>query len=624
MVVVLCDCVDIIHTLVTEVEDLVVPAHKAARGRMFFNFFKQDRKVFPADCIFVDNFAFGSETVLPVEGDISVKRKIIQDSQSVLGPSCCDKQPDPLLFEAAECFPCGFRNFMGHETCQGSVNIKENSLDHISFSPCSPQIRYHYCCTSAHIRHRKGGGAMTEKLKKRWFGTADFYRMVLAVAVPVILQSAVTNFVNMLDNMMIGQVGTLQMSAVSIVNQLLFIFNITVFGCVNAAGIFSAQYYGKNDMDGVRNCLRLKLLIGVIVSAAAVAVFTLGADSLVSLYLDGNMNSAADIAATLVMGREYLMIMVFGLPAFAFSQCVSSTMRDSGETMIPMISSFIAVGINFVFNFILIFGHLGFPRMGIHGAALATVISRYAELFFIIFSAVRSREKMVFFQDIFRKVSIPLSLVKNVALKGTPLIVNEFLWSIGMAGITQCYSTRGLEAVAALNIYSTVNGLFIIFAIGMGTALGIIVGQQLGAGDIETAKQYDIWMLVFSICVSAGVGVFLWLTAPVYPQFYNTSDAIRASAVQLLRVAAVMSPFHAVNNACYFTMRCGGKTLITFLSDGFYTTSISWLTAFILSRFTSLDLLAMLIFVSLADVIKAVVGVILVESGIWINNLVAD
>ena len=131
-------------------------------------------------------------------------------------------------------------------------------------------------------------------------------------------------------------------------------------------------------------------------------------------------------------------------------------------------------------------------------------------------------------------------------------------------------------------------------------------------------------MLVFSICVSAGVGVFLWLTAPVYPQFYNTSDAIRASAVQLLRVAAVMSPFHAVNNACYFTMRCGGKTLITFLSDGFYTTSISWLTAFILSRFTSLDLLAMLIFVSLADVIKAVVGVILVESGIWINNLVAD
>ena len=462
------------------------------------------------------------------------------------------------------------------------------------------------------------------KLKNRWFGDAAFYRMVLAVAVPVILQSAVTNFVNMLDNVMIGQVGTLQMSAVSIVNQLLFIFNITVFGCVNAAGIFSAQYYGKNDMDGVRNCLRLKLLTGVIVSAAAVAVFTLCADSLVSLYLDRDMNSAADVASTLVMGREYLMIMVFGLPAFAFSQCVSSTMRDSGETMIPMISSFIAVGINFVFNFILIFGHFGFPRLGIHGAALATVISRYAELVFIVMAAVRSREKMIFFQDIWKKISIPASLIRNVALKGTPLIVNELLWSVGMAGITQCYSTRGLEAVAALNIYSTVNSLFIIFAIGMGTALGIIVGQQLGAGDIAKARQYDIWMVVFSICVSIAVGFILWISAPVYPQFYNTSDSIRASAVQLLCVAAVMTPVHSLNNACYFTMRCGGKTLITFLSDGFYTSSISWLTAFILSRFTGLDLLPLLVFVSLADVIKAAVGMILLESGIWINNLVAD
>ncbi|MDO4414201.1 MAG: MATE family efflux transporter [Erysipelotrichaceae bacterium] len=460
-------------------------------------------------------------------------------------------------------------------------------------------------------------------LRKRWFADLPFYRKVLLIAVPIMLQNAVTNFVNLLDNIMIGRVGTLEMSGVSIANQLLFIFNITIFGCVNAAGIFSAQYCGKNDYEGVRNCLRVKIAVAAIAIAAAMTIFLLQHDALIGLYLNDDLNSAADIARTLEGSRSYLLIMLAGLPAFAFSQCISSTMREDGETVAPMKASFLAVGINFVFNYLLIFGKFGFPRLGIQGAAVATVLSRFAELAYLFVLCRMISEEKTYFKDVFAHFAIPRELILKVLSKGTPLVINELLWSLGIAGINQCYSTRGLDAVAACNIYSTVNNLFFIVCIGMGSSIGIIVGQQLGAGKLEEAVQYDRWLIVFALILSSLTGTAMIFSAPFFPLLYNTTETVRTTAAALLRVAGLAMPVGALCNACYFTMRCGGKTIITFISDSVFTCLVSWPLAFVLASFTSIPVVLMVLLVAAADLIKGVFGLVLVEKKVWVHNLVA-
>ena len=289
-----------------------------------------------------------------------------------------------------------------------------------------------------------------------------------------------------------------------------------------------------------------------------------------------------------------------------------------------MRASICAVTVNFIGNYTLIFGHFGMPRLGITGAAVATVISRFVELSIILTGAIRHRERFAFMHDPLKDLRVPAPLVKAIILKGAPLVVNEVLWSTAIAMIAQCYSTRGLDAVAACNIYSTVNNLFLIVCMGMGSAIGIIVGQLLGAGKPAEAADTDRKLIVFSILLSILTGLVMILSAPLFPMVYNTTDTVRRTAASLLRIAGLMMPVITVCNATYFTLRCGGKTLITFLSDSVFTCLVSWTVALVLSRFTSLPVVMIVFFVSAADLIKAVFGMILVEKGVWINNLVAS
>ena len=206
-----------------------------------------------------------------------------------------------------------------------------------------------------------------------------YFRRMLTVAVPIMIQSGVTNFVSMLDNIMVGQVGTLQMSGVSIVNQLMIVFNLCIFGAMSGAGIFTAQFYGKKDSAGVKNTMQYKLIFAFLLTAVGIAAFVTKGDDLIGAYLQGE---AAEGERELVASyaAEYLEIMLIGLLPFALSQAYASTLRETSDRVVPMISTVAAVLINFALNYILIFGHLGAPELGINGAAIATVISRFAEL----------------------------------------------------------------------------------------------------------------------------------------------------------------------------------------------------------------------------------------------------
>lgn len=461
-----------------------------------------------------------------------------------------------------------------------------------------------------------------QKLLRKLVGNRAFYAMVLAVVLPIIVQDAISSFVNLLDNLMVGRVGTDQMSGVSVANQLVFVFNLGVFGSVAGAGIFSAQFFGAGDAEGVRSCFRYKLYISLTISLIAVVLFNTAGPSLISLYLN-EANDPVRVQKTLDFGMTYLRIISFGLVPFSISQCYASTLRETGETAMPMVASITAVAVNLIFNYLLIFGKLGFPRLGVAGAAWATVLSRFVELAVIAVYTHTHRRKHPFADGLYRKLTIPGKLVRHITVRGLPLLINELLWSIGMATLTQIYSLKGLDVVAAANISSTITNLFSVAFFAMGSAVGIIIGQALGAGDVERAKDY-VWKLItVAVAISLVMGTALFLLADTVSGLYNTTAAVQTLAASLIRISCCLWPVIAVTHCAYFTLRSGGKTLITFLFDSGSVWCIVVPTAYLLSRFTDMDILRLYLCVQLTDFLKMAFGCWLMKKGVWINNIVS-
>ena len=457
---------------------------------------------------------------------------------------------------------------------------------------------------------------------RSYIGDRTFYRKLFSVLVPILIQNLITNFVSLLDNIMVGQVGTEPMSGVAIVNQLLFVFNLCIFGGLAGAGIFTAQYYGKGDNEGVKNTFRAKLYIALLAVVLFTAAFVLKGDALIRLFLHEGKEQL-DLAATLGFGRAYLRVMLLQMPLFALCQVYSGTLRETGETLLPMKAGIIAVFVNLIFNYILIFGKLGLPALGVVGAAVATVIARVVECAIVLCWTHRHSARCGFVVGLYRSLRVPAPLAKRMLRLGLPLLVNEFLWSGGMTTLNQCYSLRGLEVISALNISSTISNLFFCAFIAMGNAISILIGQLLGAGELERAVDEDRKLIAFSVVLSLLVGGIMAAVAPLVPQIYNTTDTVKALACDLLLVGAAMMPINAFTNACYFTLRSGGKTIITFIFDSAFLWVIAVPAAFVLSRFTPMPILPMYITVSLLDLIKCAVGYYLVKRRKWVNNIVS-
>ena len=456
---------------------------------------------------------------------------------------------------------------------------------------------------------------------KRYLGDRGFYRRILGIAVPMIIQNGITNFVNLLDNIMVGQVGTIPMSGVSIVNGLIFVFNLCVFGATSGAGIFTAQFHGSRDNEGIRHTFRFKILVCLTIGLLGAAIFLLGGTGLIGLYLTGE-GDAATAAAVGAEGLKYLKYIVWGFLPFALTNAYASTLRETGETTIPMLAGITAVFVNLIGNYILIFGHFGAPAMGVEGAALATVISRYVELLLVAGWVHLHSAKNPYILGAYRSLYIPGKLLKSIVIKGMPLLINEFLWASGMAIMNQCYSTCGLDVVPALNISSTIYNVASVVFLSTGNAVGIIMGQLLGAGSTEQQIRETNRKLIFtSVMAGALFGCILASLSGIFPRIYNTTDAVRLLAGQLICVSACMMPFNSYTNATYFTLRSGGQTMVTFLFDSCFVWCCCVPLAFGLSRFTDISILPLYILCHGTDLIKCVLGAYMLKQGKWIQNL---
>lgn len=464
---------------------------------------------------------------------------------------------------------------------------------------------------------------MLQKFKKTFIGDRAFYRKVLYLAIPMIIQNAITSFVSFLDNIMVGQVGTEQMSGVAIVNQLIFVFNICIFGGVSGAGIFGTQYFGKGDYEGQKYTFRFKLYACLIITGIALLLFGFADVPLISLYLSDN-GTIGDISLALTYGQEYLAIMMIGLIPFAISQTYINTIRESGQSLVPMLASVAAVFTNLVLDYVLIFGVWGFPCMGVAGAAIATVIARFVECIIVVIWAHRTPDKNPYIVGVYKGFSIPRNILVEVLKKGSPLMLNEMLWASGMAVIAQCYAFRGLEVVAAQNISSTITNLFNIVYLQLGSCISIIVGQLLGAGKLEEAKDADNKMIFFSVFCCACVSLIMICLGGLFPSIYNTEEAIKELAKVLIIISALVMPLCAFSHSAYFTLRSGGKTIVTFLFDSVYTWLLVIPFAYVLSHFTTFPIITVFFLVQFTEVIKVILGFFMVKSNVWMQNIVNE
>ena len=455
---------------------------------------------------------------------------------------------------------------------------------------------------------------------KKLIGDRAFYKRLFALMLPILVQNGITNFVNMLDNIMIGRVGTAEMTGVSVSNQLIFVFNLCIFGAVSGAGIFGAQYYGKGDDQGLKYTFRFTLLFCGALTVAGIVLFLFLGEPLLNLYMQGEAGST-DPLVTLGHAKDYLMIMLVGLIPFAMVQCYSSTLRETGFPNLPMVAGIVAVLVNLVLNTLLIFGLCGFPELGVRGAAIATVTSRFAELAVVMLATHLNTKKYPFMKGALRSLYVPGKLAWRFFIKGLPLMLNEAFWAMGLAVVNQSYSARGLDAMGALNISQTFWNVFAIAYMAVGSSIGIILGQMLGAGQLKEAKRDCRKMIAFSAFVSVIVGALYVVLAEFIPLAYNTTPEIRHMATRMMQISAIAMPFDAIVHASYFAMRSGGKMAITVVFDNGFMWGGNVLIAFLLSRFTAIPILGLFTIIQSIALLKAALGIYLVEKGSWVKNI---
>ncbi len=457
---------------------------------------------------------------------------------------------------------------------------------------------------------------------KKYIGSWSFYKKTLLIAIPIMVQNLITNFVALIDNIMIGSVGTEQMSGVAIANQLFFVFNLAIFGAVSGAGIFCAQFFGKKDYKGVRNTFRFKFITAAVITIIGCVLFIVFGDELIRFYLH-DADKGIALEKTFLYSKEYMLIMLTGFVPFALEQVYSSTLREGGVATPPMVAGIVAVITNIVFNSLLIFGIGFFPKLGVAGAAIATVISRYVQVAIVMIWSHSHKDDLPYIEGIYKTMKIPANLAKRIFTKGLlPLTTNECLWGASVAMLAQCYSVRGIDVVAGQNIANTAINLFNVLFIAFGSGVAVVMGQLLGANDIEGAKKAAPKLIFFAGAMCVVIGGVMAMVSGIFPELYNTSEEVKNLASSFMFISAVLMPVHSVLHSTYFILRSGGKTGITFLFDCVFAWVVSVPVAFCLSNYTGLNIITVYLCTQLVEGAKCILGLYLIKKGVWISNIV--
>jgi putative MATE family efflux protein len=378
---------------------------------------------------------------------------------------------------------------------------------------------------------------------------------------PIAFQNLISSSLNLVDNVMIGQLGETHIAAVGLANQVYFLLNLVLFGANSGTSIYVAQYWGKKQVDQIKKVVG----IGLVFSLSITSLFFLGSFLFPELIL-GFLSKDSNVV---LLGSDYLRIVSVSFIFTAVSFTFGFSSRSIGKPKLPMIASIISLLINTVLNYILIFGYIGFPALGVRGAAIATLIARTIEVLVIMIHIYKNTPELaVKFADL---KAITLNEVTRIGKKALPVIFNETFWALGMTTYALVYARIGTNAAASVMISNTVNSLFMVISFGLGNASAVMLGNTLGADEIKKAVDYNKKFLTLSLIWGALVGLMIFLLSPpMVKNLYNLSPEAYRSTMLTMRIMALFMPFKFYNTIVIIgTLRSGGDTLYSmFLEIG--------------------------------------------------------
>ena len=446
---------------------------------------------------------------------------------------------------------------------------------------------------------------------KKYFGTKQFYKSVASIALPIMAQQFITTFVNLIDNVMIGSIGNIALTSVTVANRFFLIMNSILFGLCGAAGIYIAQYFGAKEKRKCQEVFNINMAFAII----AAILFTL----VIFIFPQFAIELFSKTPVIVEEAIRYLQFAKYTYIPFAISFTCMMALRAVGINKIQLKVGTVAVLTNTFLNYCLIFGNFGFPKMGTQGAAIATVMARLVEM--TIYLVVLYRHRHFFSFDLKGMIKINTNILSNIIHKAVPLTANEIMFSFGQALIFMSYMRCDEYLVASISVVDTVaNIMFIVFG-GLSSAVSIMIGNKLGANLLDEAKDNARKLLCFALMVSLTIGSICFMLAPLIPNMYNVDVPIKEAIITLIRIKSIMINIYAFNVCIFFILRAGGDVVSTMIMDSGFLWVAGVLVSTVLSSFTTLPLVTLYIIVESLDLIKLLVATYFFKKERWVKNI---
>ncbi|MFL0269441.1 MATE family efflux transporter [Clostridium sp. WILCCON 0202] len=447
------------------------------------------------------------------------------------------------------------------------------------------------------------------------FMDKKFFKALLRLAVPIVLQNLVLSSLNLVDTIIIGGLGERAIASVGLANQYFFLLNLLLFGITSGSSIFTAQYWGNKDIKNIKRVLGICVITG----GLGALIFTIGG-LLIPEQILGIFSKDRDV---IILGGQYLRIIAFSYIITSISFAYSFTLRSTGQVKIPMFVSITALGINTFLNYALVYGYFGLPKMGVQGSALATLIARIIEMTLLLFIVYKT--KNVIAGKLKELLDLSADFIKNFFKVTIPVIMNESIWALGVTLYSVVYARMGTEVIASTNISSTIERITWVIFMGLGNACAVMIGNKIGEGDEKEAFIYAKRFIILGPSLAIIGGIFVYFNSHFILSAYKVSPTVYNYAAKNLIVFSVFLWVKVFNfTSIVGILRSGGDTKFCLFLD----TSGVWLIgvplAFLGGLVWHLPVYWVYTLVFMEEVYKLILGLPRILSKKWINNLAIE
>ena len=400
-------------------------------------------------------------------------------------------------------------------------------------------------------------------MNKRFIKEKSFYINVLAITIPIALQNLIVFGVTLADNLMLGRIGDAQISACAQANQPGFVFQVFIFGCAGGGCVLAAQYWGKKDIQSVKKVITIVVKLVLMVSIILSVVVYFNPEKIMSLYLKQGTQAERYVFSEAI---SYLKIISISYIFLGISMSFTNIVRSVEIVRISVISSCVSFIVNVIMNWILIFGNLGAPRLGVKGAAIGTLIARICDcLIVLIYIFVVDKRVKLKFRDFFKN---DILMLKDYFKYSVPVIGNELAWSLGISIQAAILGKISTDILAASSIAINLQQIVLLVTFGTASAASVFVGKRIGEGKKEEAKNIGITFMIWSVILGVSSSVVVLILRKPYISLFNISDSVRGLTMNLLLITAVLVIFISVAvNGIVGVLRAAGDIRYCFILE---------------------------------------------------------